>query len=44
VPTTDFRSGLSFTVGPEERAIAFHDEFLAVGGPGLLLRAERPAP
>ena len=38
------RSGLSFTIGADGTASAFHDEYLATGGPGVLIRAERPAP
>jgi len=43
-PIGDLRSGLSFTVGPDGQATAFRDEYLADGGAGLMLRAERPAP
>ena len=32
------RSGLSFTIGSEGRAVSFQDEYLASGGPGVLTR------
>src|SRR5262249_22999269 len=38
LPTLDVRSGLSFVLGGDGRAAAFRDEFLAAGGPGLMLR------
>jgi hypothetical protein len=33
-------SGLSFLIGPDERAMSFHDEYLDKHGPGLLPRVE----
>jgi hypothetical protein len=31
-------SGLSFLIGPDDSATAFHDEYLAKYGPGLIPR------
>ena len=36
-------SGLSFTIGPDGVAAAFHDEYLASDGPGDLARVAEPA-